>query len=413
MMKILFISKYLPDNPHKVHGTFKRLTTFIDAIKEIAELDMLFFTLPGYDCSEPTVRKLRNQLSKLWQTEIDLSLCPMSEFDDKSEFRKWLSFAKGTYSFFNLKGWIEFSGEKQLKAVEKLLDKKPDVVFAHRISAMCPLLLTTKPLPPIFFDLDDLEHVVVGRYIKHRKTLRSNLLHLTMRSLTNGEYNAIKLAARTAVCSELDREYLHDKFGLPGIVTIPNSVDIPKLEPITPDPTLLFLGSDYKPNLEAAEYLVKKIWPLVREELPSAKLIVAGTSADKLNVNVSETPGLEVLGFVDDLDELYRGVRATAVPILVAGGTRFKIIEAAAYGKPTIATAVGAEGIELADGSEILIRDDPREFAKACVKLLVDTDLCTNIGLKAREKATKLYDRSNVIKAIKNIILDVQKAGAT
>jgi len=406
-MKILLISKYLPDEPHKVHGTFKRLGTFIEAIRVIAKLDALFFVPPDYDRSEARINKLREQLSGLWKTDIDLSLCPMSEFEDSSELKKWLSFAKGMYSFFNQKGRMEFSGERQVRAVEGLLDMKPDAVFAHRISAMCPLLLTKKPLPPIFFDLDDLEHVVVSRYIKQRQTLKSNFLHMTLPALEGGEYNAIKMAGRTAVCSKLDEDYLNDKFKLPGVITVPNAVDIPSLDPITPDPTLLFLGSDYKPNLEAAEYLVNKIWPLVRDELPGAKLIVAGTPVDKLKIDAGGTPGLEVPGFVDDLDELYRGVRATAVPILVAGGTRFKIIEAAAYGKPTVATAIGAEGIELEDGSEILIRDDPGEFAQACVKLLTDTELRTSIGLRAREKAAKLYDRKNVILTIRSHFEDL------
>lgn len=406
-MRILLITKYLPDDPHKVHGTFKRLVTFVEAIRDIGKLDTLFFVPPDYDRSETRIHELRKKISQLWQTDIDLTLCPMSEFDVGSELKKWLSFAKGTYRFFNQKGRLEFSGETQIKAVEKLIDRNPDVIFAHRISAMCPLLLTKKPLPPIFFDLDDLEHVVVNRYIKNRKTLRSNFLYLTLPGLTSGEYKAVKLAAKTSVCSEFDRKYLNDKFGLPGVVTILNAVNIPELEAITEDQTMLFLGSDYKPNLDAAEYLVNKIWPLVIKDLPDAKLIVGGISADMLNINVNGTPGLEVPGFVEDLNELYRKVRTTAVPILVAGGTRFKIIEAAAYGKPTVATAIGAEGIELEDGSEILIRDHPGEFAKACVKLLTDTELCTSIGLRARDKAVKLYDRKNVILTIRSHFEDL------
>jgi glycosyltransferase involved in cell wall biosynthesis len=409
-MKILFISRYIPDDPQKVHGTFKRLFTFIEAIKDIAKLDMLFFVSPNGNYPPSRIRELEDYLSKLWQADIELSICPMSEFDDDSKLKKWLSFGKGIYSFFNQKGRIEYSGEVQLKAVENRLDRNPDAIFAHRLSAMCPLLLTKKPLPPIFFDMDDVEHVVLSRYIKNRKNIRSKFLNMALPALTSGEYKAIKFATKTAVCSELDRKYLDEKFHLPGVITIPNSVDIPKLEPITSEPTLLFLGVDYKPNIEAAKYLVNEIWPFVRNGLPHAKLIIGGTSADKLGFKVTGIPGLEVPGFVDDLNELYRKVRATAVPILVAGGTRFKIIEAAAYGKPTVATAVGAEGIEFTDGAEILIRDDPKEFAEACIKLLVDTDLCTRMGIAAREKAIELYDRKNVIKTIRNHIVSLLKS---
>lgn len=403
-MKILLISKYLPDDPQKVHGTYKRLTTFVEAMRDIAKLYILFFVQPGYDLSYAKVRELEDHLRDLWLADIELALCPVSRFSDDTELIKWLSFGRSMFSFFKQKGRIEFSGSTQLKAVENLLNKNPDVVFAHRLSAMCPLLLTNKQLPPVFFDLDDLEHIVVERYIKNRRTIKSKLLHLTLPALTNGEYSAIKLATKTAVCSELDRNYLNRKFQLPGIITIPNSVDIPKLEPITTEPNLLFLGADYGPNLEAAQYLVNEIWPLVRKALPNAKLIIAGTAADKLGFNVEAIPGLEVPGFVKNLNELYKQIRATAVPIMVAGGTRFKIIEAAAYGKPTVATTVGAEGTEFIDGSEILIKDNPNEFAKACVTLLTNTSLCTSMGIAARERAMRLYNRTEVISTIREHI---------
>lgn len=403
-MKILFISKYLPDDPQKVHGTFKRIATFIEAMKDIAELDVLFFAPPYYDYSQSRISELEDTISKLWKAEIKLFLYPMSEFNMDNEFVKWTSFGKGVFSFSKQRGRLEFSSQSQVRAVENCLELKPDAIFAHRLSSMCPLLLTKMPLPPIFFDLDDIEHIVLNRYIKSRNSIKTKLLYFLLPALTKGEYKAIKLASRTAVCSDLDRHYLVGKYGLPGVVTIPNAVEIPELEPISPEPNLLFLGSVYQPNVDAAQYLVNDIWPLIRMRLPQAKLIIAGTSAEKLGLKTTGIPGVEVPGFVDDLADLYRRVRATAVPILIGGGTRFKIIEAAAYGKPTVATTVGAEGLEFAEGSEILIRDDPQAFAEACVRLLSDTYLCEKMGLAAREKTIKIYDRQSVIKSIRGHI---------
>ena len=403
-MKILFISRYIPDDPKKVHGTYKRIATFIDALNGIAELDVLFFAPPDYDYSPSRISELEDSISKLWKTEIKLFLYPMSEFNMDSELIKWISFGKGVFSFSKQKGRIEFSDQAQVRAVENCLELKPDAIFAHRLSSMCPLLLTKKPLPPIFFDLDDIEHIALNRYIQTRNSVKTKLLYFLLPALTRGEYNSIRLASRTAVCSDLDRRYLNEKYGLAGVVTIPNAVEIPRLEPITSAPNLLFLGSEYPPNVDAAQYLLKDIWPLVRKSLPHAKLIIAGTSADKLRLKTTVIPGLEVLGFVDDLADLYRRVRATAVPILMGAGTRFKIIEAAAYGKPTVATTVGAEGLEFTEGSEILIRDDPQAFAEACVKLLSDSNLSERMGLAAREKAIRLYDRKNIIKTVREEI---------
>jgi glycosyltransferase involved in cell wall biosynthesis len=100
--------------------------------------------------------------------------------------------------------------------------------------------------------------------------------------------------------------------------------------------------------------------------------------------------------FVDDLNTLYGKTQIVCCPIRTGGGTRIKIIEAASYGKPVVSTRVGAEGLEFEDGTEILLRDEPHQFA--------DEALRSRIGQAARAKATKLYDRRNVIGLIQREI---------
>src|SRR4030095_7177078 len=87
-------------------------------------------------------------------------------------------------------------------------------------------------------------------------------------------------------------------------------------------------------------------------------------------------------------------------PIRTGGGTRIKVIEAAAYGKPIVSTHVGAEGLEFEDGREILLRDEPQAFADACIELFRDGSLSSSLGQTARAKAIKLYDRQHVIQLI-------------
>ena len=140
------------------------------------------------------------------------------------------------------------------------------------------------------------------------------------------------------------------------------------------------------------------------EAMPEARLVIAGISKNMLDRGVHDTPGIEVPGFVESLDDLYAGSRVVVTPILVGGGTRFKIIEAGAYGRPVVSTTVGMEGIDLTPGSEIIVRDDPREFASACVEFLIDGALSERIGLAAREKAAARYDRRAVVKNIRQRI---------
>jgi glycosyltransferase involved in cell wall biosynthesis len=109
---------------------------------------------------------------------------------------------------------------------------------------------------------------------------------------------------------------------------------------------------------------------------------------------------------VEDLSALYRRTRVVCCPIRVAGGTRLKILEAAAYGKPIVSTTVGAEGIEFRDGQEIFLRDEPASFAAACAKLMADTSLGEQMGAAARRVVGRLYERDVVIEQIRKTVAD-------
>lgn len=404
-MRILFISRYFIDDPKtKVHGVYKRMGTFIEALREIAALDILFYTPPGTDCSHSQTKELETRLRDHWQADVNLFLCPMREYGNRTPVGKITSFWKGIFSIFEQLGYYEASGKEQVGFLEGLLDRKPDALFAHRLSAMCPVLLSGKKLPPVFFDLDDIEHVVLSRYIAQQTKTRSKLLRLLLPALISGEKKAVRLSAETYVCSGKDRQLLEREFGARNVAVVPNSVSMPDYTPPATDPVLLFLGSDYGANLEAADYMARQIWPRVYEAMPSARLIIAGISKGMLGRDIPGTPGIEVPGFVENLDGLYAESRAVVTPILVGGGTRFKIIEAGGYGRPVVSTTVGMEGIDLAPGPEIIVRDDPKEFASACVDLLSDAALGERIGLAAREKVAARYDRRAVVEEIRQRI---------
>jgi glycosyltransferase involved in cell wall biosynthesis len=404
-MRVLFISRYFPDDPRtKVHGVYKRMGTFIEALKGVAELDMLFYTPPGAVYTPAETQALERTLGEHWQADIRLWLTPMTEYKKGTTPEKAVSFAKGIFSIFNQYGYSEVSGRRQVRAVEECLERKPDAVFAHRLPSMCPLMLTRAELPPVFFDFDDIEHIVLSRAIEQQKSLKGKLLYLLIPAMKRGEQRAVRMAAETYVCSGKDREYIEREFRQPKVFIIPNAVDIPHPHPGSTAPNLLFLGSDYGANIDAAEFMADKIWPAIHSGVPDAKLIIAGISPERMKNRGTYAPGIEITGFVRDLDSLYQTSRVIVTPILVGGGTRYKIIEAAAYSKPVVSTAMGAEGLEFAPGKEILIRDDPESFAETCIELLADPSLCEKIGTAARAKTAHLYDRKAVVELIRERI---------
>jgi glycosyltransferase involved in cell wall biosynthesis len=130
---------------------------------------------------------------------------------------------------------------------------------------------------------------------------------------------------------------------------------------------------------------------------PGARLISAGPSADQLPSAGRGVPGVEFPGFVEDLPGLYAGSRVVCVPIRAGGGTRVKLIAAAAFGKPIVSTRMGAEGLAFVEGHEILLQDGTTEFAKGCIKLLRNDKLCERLGIAARPATLRRYDRRAIV----------------
>lgn len=407
-MKILFVTSNLPyDLRILVHGVYKRMRMFIDAIKEVASIEMLIFVRPDVEISPSFVSSLERSFLEYWDAEITVFLCPIKKIPSKNKFLNRLgNYAAGALSYFRQANSIGTSGQMQVQAFEACLRRHPDAIFAHKLPSMNPLLLTSESLPPVFFDLDDIEHVIVKRSMKKTSKWYEKILgYSRLPQLFLGELRATRLAMNTFVCSELDRRYLTQWFHQENVVAVPNAIRIPEKCPLTHEPTMLFIGSyGYTPNIDAAEYLIQKIFPKIVKIIPTANLIIAGAKPENIRGYKSGIPGVTFTGFVEDLELLYRRTKIVCAPIFAGGGTRVKIIEAAAYGKPIIATRIGAEGIELRDGDEILIRDHEEAFIEACLVLMRDSSLCERLGTAARARAIQLYDRTNVVQLIQKYL---------
>jgi len=405
-VRFLFISTHFPKNPYlSAIGIFKRMNLFIDAIKEIGSLDMLFYVPSGVDTDSETVSKFEQIFSEYWKADIRLFLC--HRFEHSKKISRWRRYVIPSLNLFKQGKYIQTSMPAQMEIFKKCLKLKPDAIFTHRLSAMCPILLTNEKLPPVFFDMDDIEHVAFRRNISQPPMwLLKRLLYLQIPALKWGERRAVQSANLTFVCSKLDKKYLTTLWNCNKISYIPNSVDIPGSQPITKEPTLLFIGSyDYEPNKNAVEFFLDEIWHLIQKEVPQARLIIAGSYPEKIKHFTHNPAGVEFTGFVDNLIKLYKRSRIICCPILAGGGTRVKIIEAAAYEKPIVTTTIGLEGIKMSDDKEVLIRDDAESFSKACVQLLKDRSLCKQLGKAARKVAEKEYNRNKVIGKVQDYIL--------
>ncbi len=376
---------------------------------EVSEaIDVLFYVEPGVDSSPGAMRKAERDILAAWDIRATVTLCPVEQTARGSE-TPWDHYVKPTFSLFAQSAYAGTSAAAQVVAFEAALDRRPDAVFVHRLDAMCPVLLTRRSRPPVFLDLDDIEHIRWMRQLGQGPFWPGKrLYYLQLPALVAGERRAACFSNRTFVCSEVDRRYLTKRWRLPRVVTIPNAVAMPAhYGTDSASMALLFLGAyAYQPNAAAADFLIREVWPLVRKACPEARLIIGGNKPERIASFAGRPAGVEFAGFVDDLAQLYRRVRVVCCPVMSGGGTRLKIIEAAAYGKAIVSTRVGAEGLELRDGEEIVLRHGGRAFAEACVDLLKDPTRCRAMGLAARKAVEPRYDRRHIMSRIKDTITE-------
>jgi glycosyltransferase involved in cell wall biosynthesis len=280
-------------------------------------------------------------------------------------------------------------------AIERGLRRSPDLILALDPPTMVPLLRTATGGVPIAFDVTDVPRIRFRREIPLRQgVLRRILWRLHLPALTRFERRAIARADLVLTCSGHDRDQITRRGGENRVAVVPNAVAIPEAPPPASEPSLLFAGSlDYPPNADAVRRLLELIWPRVRAAIPGARLRIAGPGA----ASTGTAEGVERTGWVEDLDALYRRTAVVCVPLRAGSGTRLKILEAGAYGRAIVATAIAAEGLELRDGHELLLREDPGAFADACVQLLRDGARARRLGAAARRAVSERYARPRVV----------------
>lgn len=407
MNRVLFVSRQFPsDMARSVHGVYLRMRLFLDALSELAEaIDMLFYVEPDVDASPAAMRKAEAALLGEWGIRANVRLCSVVPPPATASF--WSHYMRPATGLFAQSLYAGTSGVSQRAAFDAALETRPNAIVVHQLDAMCPALLTSRALPPIFLDLNDIEHVKWIRGIRQPPYWPGKgLYYLQVPALLSGERRAVKGARKAFVCSDVDRRYLARWWRLPQVVTIPNAVAIPEYYRSDPaSKTLLFLATyAYAPNIIAAEFLITEVWPLVREACPEARLIIAGNKPERIPSFANRPAGVEFTGFVDSLEPLYRRVRIVCCPVLSGGGTRLKILEAGAYGKAIVSTKIGAEGLNLRDGVEMVVRDGAVAFARACIALLNEPDRCDALGAAVREAVARHYDRTQIVARIKDEI---------
>jgi glycosyltransferase involved in cell wall biosynthesis len=178
------------------------------------------------------------------------------------------------------------------------------------------------------------------------------------------------------------------------VATVPNSVDLAYFEPsgATPEPhTVVFNGIlTYRPNVDAVRYLIDDIWPLVRARQPDARLTLIGRN-DGVDTRAMMAPGVDLMGEVPDIRPYVHRAAVVAVPVRIGGGTRLKVVEGLAMGKPIVSTTLGCEGLAVRDREHLLIADDPAAFASRILDVFENPHRSGELGRAGRRLVESRY----------------------
>jgi len=173
--------------------------------------------------------------------------------------------------------------------------------------------------------------------------------------------------------------------------------------------TILFLASfKHRPvNVRAALWFYQQVFPLVRKSVPDARFIIAGYGPTTELLSLATDPGVDVTGYVDDLDRCYKESAVFVAPILTGGGVIAKVLDALASGTPTVSTTFGNEGILAVPEHDLLIADEPAEFAAAVIRLLLDREFAAQLGQNGQKFVNARFGRDAVMASLDAAIAGV------
>ncbi|MGB2716068.1 MAG: glycosyltransferase [Vicinamibacterales bacterium] len=259
------------------------------------------------------------------------------------------------------------------------------------------------PCPAILFT-HNVEAEIWRRHTENARNVLSRwLLKQQWHRMRRFERNALHRFDLVLAVSDADRETFNRLYPTAvrrPIHVVQTGVDTGYFSP-APSPSagqhLVFTGSmDWLPNEDGMLFFVNDILPHIRTAVPDVTLSIIGRAPTPAVQRLADRNGITVTGRVDDVRPHVAAGTVYVVPLRIGGGTRLKIFEAMAMGKAVVSTTIGAEGLPVTPGRNIVIADDPQAFAGTVVRLLRDSGMRRQIESEARRLVVERYDWSAV-----------------
>lgn len=306
-----------------------------------------------------------------------------------------------------------FSAEAK-KVIEKLLeDESFDVIHCETFYVMPHIPSTSIP---VLLVEQTIEFKVYQHFVDTLPFPLRSFFYFDILKLKHWERYYWKNASTVATVSLSDKELIKKNEKKISPVIIPNGAGDEMFVKTLPKkaldkPILLFIGNFFwLQNKEAANYLVNKIYPLLKESLKNFSLIVAGQEASRVNFKLDKN--ITVIDIKPDdndkVKQLYQRATLFIAPIYGPGGTRLKILAAMAAGLPVIGTKTGFEGLDVQDNSEVLVANDPPEFVTKIKLVLQNQKLYKKLQESSFIKVRRTYSWDSISKRLENVYKTIQ-----
>lgn len=396
-MKILFLTPQMPYPPQK--GTALRNWGLISELSVRHEVSLLSFRAPEQN-PEPQApltdacERIGN-IAQLGRTRRERLRDILATRQPDMALR----LASETYAE-RLAYWLE--------------EESFDVVHIEGIelAPYLDVIEVARPRPLIVFDDHNCE------YLLQKRALLTDLgaparwpgaaySFVQWQRLRRYEAQVCGRADHVLAVSEADAAALRRLVPSLNVTVVPNGIDTrtytPAVEPSDAS-TLVFTGTmDFRPNVDAVLWFARRVLPRIRTNVPQARLLVVGQRPHRRLEPLREDPAVSLTGWVEDTRPHIAQAAVYVAPLRMGGGTRLKLLEAMAMGKPVVATHLGAEGYPVAHERELLLADTPADFAASVVSLLQAAEHRVELGQAARAFVEEQYDWRAIVPRVEEV----------
>lgn len=396
-MRVLFLSRWYPYPPD--NGARIRVFNLIRQLSRHHEITLLSFV------HDPVSSVCLREMEPYCRA---VHMVPYEEFHPTR--------LKALLGFFSARPRSivdTYSREMQALVERVSASSSFDVVVASEIdSALYALLLSKTPCV-----LEEVELTVLYEQFTRRRSLVPRVRYgLMWWKLSQFIVRLLREFRGCTVVSEQERDLLRRIVPrYDSVAIVPNGVD---LDSNTGDfgvpwpDTLIYAGAlTYQANFDAMEFFLRDIFPTIKARCPNVHLRITGKYD---GIPVGRLPlgnGVELTGYLDDIRPAVAQSWACAIPLRVGGGTRLKVLEAMALGTPVVSTSKGAEGLEVIHEENILIADDPGNFAQAVIRLLGDKDLRAKLSANGRRLVEERYSWETCARRLEQVLYQVVEQG--